>query len=134
MPIAAATSMLSGLSMPFGAKPLRDETSVNLSGGVAFSASDNFTLTADVFHIKLNNRILLGATYVAYTQQTPPPQLTIEQVKDNLYMVVGDGGNVGVYVTNEGVVLVDDKYEQDYDQILARVKRPIRTLRACGIL
>jgi glyoxylase-like metal-dependent hydrolase (beta-lactamase superfamily II) len=73
---------------------------------------------------------MLGASYVAYTQQTPPPQLTIEQVKDNLYMVVGDGGNVAVYVTNEGVVLVDDKYEQDYDQILARVKsvtpQPIR--------
>lgn len=74
--------------------------------------------------------LMLGASYLAYTQQTPPPQLTIEQVKDNLYMVVGDGGNVAVYVTNEGVVLVDDKYEQDYDQILARVKsvtqQPIR--------
>lgn len=81
-----------------------------------------FRLTAAV--------LSLGLAYVAYTQQTPPPQLTIEQVKDNLYVVVGDGGNVAVYVTNEGVVLVDDKYEQDYDQILARVKsvttQPIR--------
>jgi iron complex outermembrane receptor protein len=49
----------------FGAQPLRDETSVNLSGGVVFSPMDNFTFTMDVFHIKINHRILLGATYDA---------------------------------------------------------------------
>ena len=49
----------------FGAQPLRDETSVNLSGGVVFSPMDNFTLAVDVFHIKINHRILLGATYDA---------------------------------------------------------------------
>ena len=64
----------------------------------------------------------LGAAYVAYTQGNPPPTLTIEKVKDDLYMVVGDGGNVAVYITNEGVILVDDKFEQDHDQIVARVK------------
>ncbi|HXW97998.1 MAG TPA: TonB-dependent receptor, partial [Gemmatimonadales bacterium] len=47
----------------FGAKPLKEETSVNLSGGVAFSPAENLTLTVDVFHIKINDRILLGATY-----------------------------------------------------------------------
>jgi iron complex outermembrane recepter protein len=50
-------------SVLFGAQPLRDETSVNFSGGVVFSPMDNFTLAVDVFHIKINNRILLGATY-----------------------------------------------------------------------
>jgi iron complex outermembrane receptor protein len=49
----------------FGAQPLKDETSVNLSGGVVFSPMDNFTLAVDVFHIKINDRILLGATYDA---------------------------------------------------------------------
>jgi glyoxylase-like metal-dependent hydrolase (beta-lactamase superfamily II) len=48
--------------------------------------------------------------------------LTISKVKDDLYQIVGDGGNVGVYVTSEGVILVDDKFEQDYDQIVAKVK------------
>ncbi|HEY3279860.1 MAG TPA: TonB-dependent receptor [Gemmatimonadales bacterium] len=47
----------------FGAKPLREETSVNLSAGFAFTPSDNFTLTVDVFNIKINDRILLGATF-----------------------------------------------------------------------
>jgi len=49
----------------FGAQPLRDETSVNLSGGVVVSPMENFTLAVDVFHIKINHRILLGATYDA---------------------------------------------------------------------
>jgi iron complex outermembrane receptor protein len=47
----------------FGAKPLRAEKSVNLSAGFAFSPNDDFTLTLDVFHIRINDRILLGATF-----------------------------------------------------------------------
>jgi iron complex outermembrane receptor protein len=46
-----------------GAKPLREETSINLSGGLAFTPRDNFTVTVDLFHIKINDRILLGATF-----------------------------------------------------------------------
>ncbi len=46
-----------------GSKPLKEETSVNLSGGLAFTPRDNFTVTVDVFHIKINDRILLGATF-----------------------------------------------------------------------
>jgi len=62
------------------------------------------------------------ASIQTLTQQQPPPALTIEKVKDDLYNIVGDGGNVAVLVTNEGVLLVDDKFEQDHDQIIAKVK------------
>ncbi len=65
--------------------------------------------------------LLLGIGYVAYTQQAPQP-LKIQKVKDDLYMIEGDGGNVAVYVTNEGVMMVDDKFDQDHDEILARIK------------
>src|SRR5205809_1000608 len=47
----------------FGSKPLREETSVNLSGGLAFSPNDNVTFTLDVFQIKIDHRILLSATF-----------------------------------------------------------------------
>ena len=59
--------------------------------------------------------------WFAYTQ-TQPPQLTINKVKDGLFEIEGDGGNVAVLVTNEGVILVDDKFEQDHDAIVANVK------------
>ena len=55
-------------------------------------------------------------------QAQPRPALTIEKVKDDLYVIIGNGGNVGVLVTNEGVILVDDKFEQDYDAIIERVR------------
>src|SRR5690349_19681859 len=67
--------------------------------------------------------VLLAGCWIAYTQsQTPPPALTINKVKDDLYEIEGDGGNVAVYVTGEGVILVDDKFDQDHDNIVAKVK------------
>src|SRR5438270_12873660 len=63
-------------------------------------------------------------SWIAYTQNQgkQPPQLTINKVKDDLYNIEGDGGNVAVYITSAGVILVDDKYEQDHDAIVERVK------------
>jgi iron complex outermembrane recepter protein len=46
-----------------GAQPLQEETSMNLSAGFAFSPNDDFTLTVDVFRIRIDDRILLGATF-----------------------------------------------------------------------
>lgn len=42
-----------------GAEPLTEETSVNLSAGLAFSPTDQLTLTADVYQIKVDDRIIL---------------------------------------------------------------------------
>jgi iron complex outermembrane receptor protein len=47
----------------FGSKPLREETSVNLSAGFAFSPNDNVTLTVDAFQVRIDHRILLSATF-----------------------------------------------------------------------
>jgi iron complex outermembrane receptor protein len=46
-------------SVALGAKPLKDETSVNVSGGLAFSPSDAVTFTLDGFYIRVNDRIML---------------------------------------------------------------------------
>jgi cyclase len=64
--------------------------------------------------------VMLG--FVAYTQNQPP-QLKVNKIKDDLFEIEGDGGNVAVYVTSEGVILVDDKYDQDHDAILDSVKQ-----------
>jgi len=75
-----------------------------------------------VARLILASMFLLGC-FVAYTQNRGgPPQLTINKVKDDLYMIEGDGGNVAAYITNEGVILVDDKYDQDHDQIVEKVR------------
>lgn len=46
-----------------GSKPLKAEKSVNLSAGLALTPVNGFTITADYFNIKLNDRIILGATF-----------------------------------------------------------------------
>ena len=46
-----------------GAVPLKEETAYNLSAGVVLTPVDNFTVTADYFHIRINDQILLGATF-----------------------------------------------------------------------
>ena len=75
-----------------------------------------------VARVSAGGLLLLGG-WIAYTQnQGKPPQLTLNKVKDDLYEIEGDGGNVAVYVTSEGVILVDDKFEQDHEGIVAKVK------------
>jgi len=67
--------------------------------------------------------LFLGLAWFAYTQnQGQPPSLNINKVKDDLYEIEGDGGNVAVYVTSEGVILVDDKFDRDHEAIVAKVK------------
>ena len=66
--------------------------------------------------------VSLGA-FVAYTQSPQAPaQLNLQKIKDDLYMIEGDGGNVAIYTTSEGVILIDDKFERDFAGIMAKVK------------
>ena len=46
-----------------GAVPLREETSLGLSAGIAFTPVENVTITADYFNIRIDDRILLAATF-----------------------------------------------------------------------
>lgn len=71
----------------------------------------------------------LAGLWLAWSQN-PPAQLTLEKVTDNLYVIIGSGGNVAFMPTTDGVILVDDKFAQDGPQIVAKVKsvtdKPIR--------
>jgi glyoxylase-like metal-dependent hydrolase (beta-lactamase superfamily II) len=68
--------------------------------------------------------LLFAGCWIAFTQtQAPPPKLTTNKVKEDLYVIEGGGaGNVAVYVTSEGVILVDDKFEYDGQDIIDKVK------------
>src|SRR6188768_1318671 len=75
--------------------------------------------------------LLLQTAWVVYTQTAKTPgTLRIEKVKGDLYMISGEGGNVAVDVTDEGVLLVDDMFDRNHADILARVKsvtdKPLR--------
>ena len=47
----------------FGAKPLQEEKSINLSTGFAWSPTNDLNFNVDYYHIGIKDRILLGTTY-----------------------------------------------------------------------
>jgi glyoxylase-like metal-dependent hydrolase (beta-lactamase superfamily II) len=64
--------------------------------------------------------LLLSLAWYADTQS--PSLLALRKIKADLYEIEGDGGNVAVFVTGEGVILVDDKFDQDHQGIVDIVK------------
>ena len=66
-----------------------------------------------------------GALWVAYTQAPQPSKLDTVKLKDDLYVIHNDyvPGNSTALITNEGVILVDDKFPQDYAGIMAELKK-----------
>ena len=74
---------------------------------------------------------IVQASWSVYTQTAKlPGPLRTERVKGDLYMVSGEGGNVALYTTSEGVVLVDDMFDRNHADILAQIKsvtdKPLR--------
>ena len=75
---------------------------------------------------------MLGAYVYGRQFPTGPSKLEITKVKDDLFVIYNEfvPGNTTVLVTSEGVVLVDDKFPQDAENILAMVKtvtsQPVR--------
>ncbi|MCH2654807.1 MAG: MBL fold metallo-hydrolase [Gemmatimonadetes bacterium] len=55
--------------------------------------------------------------FTAVTTAQAQGSLSIEQVKDGLYSISGSGGNVGIRVTTEGVILIDDKFPRNIAEI-----------------
>ena len=74
---------------------------------------------------------LLGS-YVYAQFGAKPSALSTIKVKDDLFVIYNDlvPGNTTVLVTSEGLILVDNKFEIDFDTLMAQVgaisKQPIR--------
>src|SRR5215470_6318268 len=66
-----------------------------------------------------------GGMWLAYTQNQQPSKLNTIKLADDLFVIHNElvPGNTTALVTNEGVVLVDDKFPVDADNIVAEVKK-----------
>jgi cyclase len=85
----------------------------------------------------LGTLVLAGAVTVAVAAQQPPAQpsvdnLTVEKVKDNLWVVRGGGGNTAVFATAKGLTLVDTKDPGWGQPLLDKIKtvsdQPVTTV------
>lgn len=78
--------------------------------------------------------VVVGFAVAGVAAQGPriPPTGAITQVKDNLYLIPGAGGNTVVFVTRTGVVLVDTKLANNGEAIMNQVRtvsdRPVSTI------
>ncbi|HEX8027605.1 MAG TPA: MBL fold metallo-hydrolase [Vicinamibacterales bacterium] len=72
--------------------------------------------------------VIAGALTVAVAaQQAPAPQpsvdnLTVEKVKDNLWVIRGGGGNTAVFVTSSGATVIDTKNPGWGQALLDKIK------------
>jgi glyoxylase-like metal-dependent hydrolase (beta-lactamase superfamily II) len=67
---------------------------------------------------------LFGSYVYAQFGDKPSALLTIK-VRDDLFVVYNDlvPGNTTVLVTNQGLILVDNKFEIDFDNLMAQVRK-----------
>ncbi len=63
-----------------------------------------------------------GISIAARQPQQGNQPLDIQKVKDNLYMIVGNGGNTAAFITDAGVVVVDTKNPGNGQAILDKIK------------
>jgi glyoxylase-like metal-dependent hydrolase (beta-lactamase superfamily II) len=77
--------------------------------------------------------LLLALATLAYAQpgqKAIDAEIHVLPVQGNIYMVVGDGGNITLQVGKEGILLVDTGLTQMSDQLLAAIRKvsnkPIR--------
>jgi glyoxylase-like metal-dependent hydrolase (beta-lactamase superfamily II) len=61
------------------------------------------------------------ATCLQAQAQKPARPVDVQHVKGDLYMITGEGGNVAAYVTDDGVILVDDMFYRNAGDIVAKV-------------
>ncbi|PWU12057.1 MAG: hypothetical protein C5B51_01560 [Terriglobia bacterium] len=85
------------------------------------------TLRRRSIAVRLSAAVLaLCWVWTAYTQMAP---LSYKQLKEDLWVIEGtsngsgDAGNIAVLVTSEGVILVDDRFAQDFSEVTAAVRK-----------
>ncbi|WP_062056528.1 MBL fold metallo-hydrolase [Aquimarina longa] len=49
-------------------------------------------------------------------------KITIEQLSQNIYMLTGQGGNIGVFKNEKGIFIIDNQFARLSDRILSKLK------------
>ena len=62
----------SRVTQAFGVPNLREERSVNLSAGITARPRDNLSITADVYHITIDDRIVITSQFSSTTAEPDP--------------------------------------------------------------
>lgn len=77
--------------------------------------------------MKHKSILILGVLSVwflsyAITVQADAGKMTPVQVSEGIYMVAGDGGNVGIFIGEDGTFLIDDNFAPVTEQLIEAIK------------
>jgi hypothetical protein len=69
--------------------------------------------------------VALGGSYAYAQSGAKPSVLSTIKVRDDLFVIYNDlvPGNSTVLVTSQGLILVDDKFEIDFDNLMAEIEK-----------
>ena len=74
--------------------------------------------------------LVLSGIAASGLAQDAPPEVDVLQVRDNIYMLVGQGGNITMQVGDDGILLVDTQFARMSEAIVAAIReisdQPIR--------
>lgn len=74
--------------------------------------------------------VLLTSSFAFAQQDFDAVEIQALKVRDNIYMLVGAGGNITVQTGDEGVLIIDTQYAQLSDKNLAKIRelsdKPLR--------
>ena len=74
--------------------------------------------------------LLILSAILSHAAEPENGELDVVRVRPNFYMIAGAGGNIGVQIGSDGVVLVNAGTEAASDQVLAAIRKltalPIR--------
>jgi len=76
-----------------------------------------------LFSMKVCALILLGATAAIAQQDFSTVEIKSTKVAEHIHMLSGRGGNLGVSIGEDGVLLVDDQYAPLAERILAAIRK-----------
>ena len=76
--------------------------------------------------------VLWGIRPLTLAQDFAKVQVETVKVTDNIYMLIGTGGNIGVFAGENGILLVDSQFSQLFEKIKAAITKiseaPVRFL------
>jgi glyoxylase-like metal-dependent hydrolase (beta-lactamase superfamily II) len=74
--------------------------------------------------------IVLGLLFVSCLQAQEPPQVKVNELRSGVYMLQGQGGNIGLAIGSDAVFMIDDQYAQMSENIKhavgALTKAPVK--------
>ncbi|WP_271785144.1 MBL fold metallo-hydrolase [Aquimarina algiphila] len=71
-------------------------------------------------------KLLIPALFIFWFTKTYAQQkevtITIDPISENIYMLTGQGGNIGVFKNEKGLFIIDDQFARLSDKILKNLK------------